>query len=655
MNKKITNNYVLLLLVATLFALAGPVACAHRSVPLAEDAPACPDFGELPGMGQFMVIRSAESPQLAPDGRLYFITWTTGVKQVYQVSDEGPRMLTGAEEFPEGVDGFSLSPDGRYLIIEADIGGDEQYSLYRLDLIDAPGTLTPVDVDPQVKADTVVFAPDSSAIYYRSNRRNGRDFDIWRATMDAPPQLWIETEGYLWLNDVSPDGTQLAFVRYHGGDMADLLLADLVGRRVRNLTKLSEETQGVFGPAFFTADGEHLVLVTDAELERRSLARMRLADATWEPVLESDWAVEGLAISPDRRRIAYTLNEHGYSRTYHSPVDEFSPTRLEHPGLSMIGGILVGDDALWLVGSSASRTAEIYRLPFDGGEPVQLTFSDYGGIDTGPFVEPELVSYTSFDGLEIPAFLYRPKGGGAPRAYVVYAHGGPEAQSRPGFIRSFQFLLTRGIGILAPNVRGSSGYTREYLDLDNYTRRMDSVRDYKAAADWLIEQGLADPKRLGIMGGSYGGFIVMACVTEYPELFAAGVNTVGIVNFITYFENTQDYRRKVREREYGPADDVEFLRSISPIFKIDEVVTPLFVVHGENDPRVPVIEARQIVEALEARGRVIEHLIFPDEGHGIAKLTNRILTYDRMADFLLIHLLGVSPACLERPESSEKP
>ena len=217
--------------------------------------------------------------------------------------------------------------------------------------------------------------------------------------------------------------------------------------------------------------------------------------------------------------------------------------------------------------------------------------------------------------------------------YIIYAHGGPEEQFRPGFVRNVQYFLARGIGMLAPNVRGSSGYTREYLALDDREKRMDSIKDYKAAADWLLAQKLADPKKLGIDGGSYGGYVVMACITEYPDLFAAAVSSVGIVNFITYFKNTKGYRQDVRAREYGDPNDTEFMKSISPIYKIDRVHTPLLIIHGKNDPRVPVGEALQVESELKKRGRKVETLIFPDEGHSINKLENRLKAYRVKAEF----------------------
>jgi len=269
----------------------------------------------------------------------------------------------------------------------------------------------------------------------------------------------------------------------------------------------------------------------------------------------------------------------------------------------------------------------------------KITFSTLAGIDPSLFVEPKLVRYTSFDGLSIPAFLYLPPNwDGNPIPFVIEAHGGPESQFRPSFIRHFHYLLLNGYGILAPNIRGSSGYGREYVRMDDYKKRKDSIRDIGAAARWLIENGYAREGKIAIKGQSYGGYVTLASLVEFPDLFGAGVDHVGIANFVTFLRNTAEYRRALREAEYGPLSDEDFLREISPINNVDRIKAPLLIVHGENDPRVPIGEARQMAEELMKRGREVELLIFPDEGHGIAKLENRLIFYRKMVEFLDKHI-----------------
>ncbi|MCJ7725969.1 MAG: alpha/beta fold hydrolase, partial [Acidimicrobiia bacterium] len=241
-----------------------------------------------------------------------------------------------------------------------------------------------------------------------------------------------------------------------------------------------------------------------------------------------------------------------------------------------------------------------------------------------------------FDGLMIPVWVYPSAGDGG---VIVSVHGGPEAQERPGFNPIYQYLLAAGYTIVAPNVRGSSGYGRTYLSLDDRRKRMDSVADLNAVGHWVAADGRFGGARMAVMGGSYGGFMVLAALATDPDLWAAGVDIVGIANFVTFLENTGDYRRSLREAEYGSlAEDREFLEAISPTSMVDRITAPLLVLHGANDPRVPLGEAEQIVGRLRELKRDVDLVVFEDEGHGIVKLANRRVAYRRIVDFLGEHL-----------------
>jgi dipeptidyl aminopeptidase/acylaminoacyl peptidase len=278
---------------------------------------------------------------------------------------------------------------------------------------------------------------------------------------------------------------------------------------------------------------------------------------------------------------------------------------------------------------------------------TQVTQSDRAGIPQESFVAPELIRFKSFDGLDVSAWYYKPVRNNVKEelkaAYrnpnglpvIVSVHGGPEGQERPGFNPLYQYYLSRGYAVLAPNVRGSTGYGKVYTHLDDVKNRENSVKDLAYAVDWLKTKGSADSKRIAVMGGSYGGYMTLAAITLYPELWAAAVNTVGIVNWESFLKNTSSYRRRQREVEYGMLDrDIDFLRAISPIKKIDRIRAPLFVIQGKNDPRVPYTEAEQVVKALKDRGAVVEYKLYDDEGHGISKLKNRLELYPLVADFL---------------------
>jgi dipeptidyl aminopeptidase/acylaminoacyl peptidase len=312
-------------------------------------------------------------------------------------------------------------------------------------------------------------------------------------------------------------------------------------------------------------------------------------------------------------------------------------------GDGLAGGVAVDDAGrVFFTLSRVDAPPRVVRWEPGAAAIVPLTFPDLAGVPASALpAAPRLVEYPSFDGTKIPAWLYLPRGKQAKGLpFVVSYHGGPEGQDRPWFSPERAYLLAHGYGILAPNVRGSTGYGRTWRDADNYKRRMDSVRDGKAAVDWLLAEGLAAPGRVAAMGGSYGGFMVLALLTEFPDAFAAGVEVVGIANFETFLERTADYRRALREAEYGPLADREFLRAISPIHKVDRITAALLVGHGERDPRVPVGEARQIERAMKARGRPVLAQVFPDEGHGFSKRANRRVWMRTVAEFLRDHVGG---------------
>jgi len=354
---------------------------------------------------------------------------------------------------------------------------------------------------------------------------------------------------------------------------------------------------------------------------------------------ETPWETEEMALSEDGRNLVWVENIDGYGVLHGLDLETG-----EEMELSLTRGIISGvrlsaSGSIVFTFTSPSKAPDVWRYDFGTSHLEQLTHSTYAGVDPRLFIDPDLVRYQSFDGLEIPAFLYLPPDwDGTPIPFVIHAHGGPESQFRPSFTRHFHYLAANGFGILAPNVRGSSGYGRQYVRMDDYKKRKDSVRDYYEAAKWLVENGYSEYGRIGIKGASYGGYVALAALVDYPDVFGAGIDHIGIANFVTFLQNTADYRRAIREAEYGPLSDKEFLKQISPLTHAENIKAPLLIVHGENDPRVPVGEARQIAEAIRSRGGEAETLIFPDEGHGVAKLGNRLTYYRKMAEFLDKHL-----------------
>jgi dipeptidyl aminopeptidase/acylaminoacyl peptidase len=288
--------------------------------------------------------------------------------------------------------------------------------------------------------------------------------------------------------------------------------------------------------------------------------------------------------------------------------------------------------------SGAAQPADVWVAEV-GAAFRQITFAQHAGVDLSTFVRPELVKFRAHDGLELSGWLYRPRGVNGPAPYVISFHGGPEGQEIPSFRTDYQALLSQRIGVFAPNVRGSSGFGKKFVNLDNGELRFNGIRDIKSAVDYLVGSGIADAKRIGITGGSYGGYMTMMGLTEYPELFAAGVNLFGMVNFLTFFQHTQPWMAAISTIEYGdPVKQKDLLEKLSPLAKLDRIRVPTMVQHGANDTNVPVVEAEQIVKHLKSRNVPVEYILFPDEGHGWRKIPNRIRSTVEMVRFFDQHL-----------------
>lgn len=579
---------------------------------------------------RFLNVRNAYAPSPSPDGSAAaFLYDVTGVPQAWLVSsgDAWPRQLTF---FGERVSLAEFAPAGGRLAFAMDLGGSEEHKLYSLALSD--GTVTPLADDDGVIHNWGRWSPDGRAAAFSSNARDRRFFDIYTQTPGGARDRVLEQDGTNSVADWGGGGRYLVVSRANSNLDNDLYLLDLESREVRHLTP--HDGEAVFAAAALQDDGS-ILLISNRDREFMGLARLDTRDLTLEYIAEAGWDVEDLAATRDGRVLAYAVNEDGYSHVYLRRDGRNVELRGVPSGVA--AGLRFSEDGSTLMFTlyGPTRNGDAWAVDTESGEARQLTFAGRAGIAEEALVEPELVRFRSFDGLEIPAFLYLPRDSAKPLPVVLHVHGGPEAQARPVFNPTIQFLVHRGIAVLQTNVRGSTGYGKTYTHLDDVRKRMDSVADLQAAAEWLVASGTASKYRIAVMGGSYGGFMTLAALTSYPDTWAAGVDTVGIANFVTFLENTGPWRRKLREVEYGSLEaDREFLEEISPINHVDRIKAPLLVIHGANDPRVPVGEAEQIVEKLRARGQPVEYLRYEDEGHGIVKLRNRISSSERIAAFL---------------------
>lgn len=579
---------------------------------------------------RFLNVRTATSPTLAPDGsRVAFLYDITGVPQVWSVPLAGgwPEQLTF---FTERVQTVSYAPGGDRLLFGMDAGGDERQALFEL----APdGTrCEPLASDPSVIHSWGAWNPSGTEIAFASNARDQRYFDIYIQPLDGPARLLLQHDGTNGVAGWSPDGRALLISRANSNLDNDLFLLDIASATLTLLTP--HEGEARFQSPHF-AGNEELLLVSNRDREYLTPARIntRTQELAW--LGDEPWDTEELAASADGGVIAYTVNEDGYGRLTLLVHDRVVPVTGLPRGV-LVGLDLAKDGATLVVGvDSATAGVNIWAVETATGAARQVTHASLAGIASESLASPELIRYPTFDGLEIPAFLYRPPAASGPLPVVVSVHGGPESQARPRYNATVQFLVHRGFAVLATNVRGSTGYGKRYTHLDDVRQRMDSVADLAAAVDWLKKSGTARPDAIAVLGGSYGGFMVLAALTTYPDLWAAGVNSFGIANFVTLLENTGPWRRKLREAEYGSLErDRDFLASISPIEHVDNIVAPLLVLHGARDPRVPIGESEQIVESLRERGRPVEYVRFEDEGHGFVKLPNRLVAAEATAAFL---------------------
>jgi dipeptidyl aminopeptidase/acylaminoacyl peptidase len=364
-------------------------------------------------------------------------------------------------------------------------------------------------------------------------------------------------------------------------------------------------------------------------------ARYDLKAGTWNRLFEVDWDT-GVSIDWTGSHLALVKNQDGYTDVALHDPDSLARTRsvpLPHRG---IGGTSFSKDgrSIGITFTSPAEPGDAWLYDIGSHTSTRLTTSP-NPVPADVFVQPECHRFTSFDGEQIPVFLYRPREVRDDAPVVVWIHGGPESQYVPSFNALVQYMTYRGYAVAAPNVRGSTGYGKRYHLLDDKRKRLDSVRDLASLHDWLRTTPGVDHTRAALMGGSYGGYMVLAGLAFQPDLWAAGVDIVGISSLVTFLENTAPWRRKFREREYGSLEhDRDFLLEASPLTHVDDIRAPLFIIHGANDPRVPVGEARQVHAALQAKKIPTEILVYEDEGHGLGKLRNRLDAYPKALDFL---------------------
>lgn len=598
---------------------------------------------------QLLRVRSAYAGHFDAAGYLVCVADLGGVPQIWGVGDAGwPELLLAP---PDRAQTLHPGPRPGQLIVGADVGGNEHTQLL---YTGEPGAAwRALTSNPDRIHNFGSFAPDGNAISFAANTRTARWFDIFVLDLGTGEvRCVLEHDSSNRAGPFSPDGRWLVVVRSFSNAHKELWLVDVEGREPPRLVSPPDAKATYEGPEW-SPDGRSLVCLTDLRREFAAPAQLDVATGQLTFVVEPDLEIDEAALDPTGQRLAYAVNRDGEA--------EIIVRTLASGSERSVGGLPPGAlYAYWQNALAWDRAGERLAISWtasranpnvyvtSAANPLAHAVTQAGGlgIDTDQLVEPEHIQYPTFDGRQIPGLFYPGRSTQGP--CVVFVHGGPEGQYRPTFQPVVQGLVQAGFAVLAPNVRGSTGYGRAYQHLDDVRQRMDSVADLAHGVAWLRETGRADPKRIAVYGGSYGGFMVLAALTTYPDLWAAAVDLVGIANFVTFLENTGPWRRHLREAEYGSLEhDREFLEQISPINHVEQIRAPLLVIHGANDPRVPIGEAEQMVSRLRSLGRTVEFLRLEDEGHQIAKLKNKLVAYPMAVDFLQRHLMGegsVSPA-----------
>ncbi len=654
------NRSALITIVSTLLVShvwAEPVTrTANNGNLVMEDVPEIP-ADIVDSLNRYLNVRSASFSEWAADGQsMYITTRFADVSQLHRVDMPG-----GARHqitfFDEPIGGISRQPGGANIIFTRDAGGSEFSQVFLLDPVDGATTML---TDGESRNGGVTWDRDGRRIAYTSTARNGAANDLWIMDPEdaSGAKLVLESpDGTTWgAVEFNAAGTRVLVTNYASIADSRVNLLDLDTGAVTRLAGDPDKPSANFALAFDDAD-DGFWFVTDRSGEFRQLAWQANSPDAEPEILTGDipWDVGGGAISNRRDRLVFAANEGGMSRVYlmDTKTREYRPIDGLPTGLAFGFEFAPDDSQLAMTLNTSTTPSDVYVLelgddPLDYGALVRWTESEIGGLDTSAFRTPELVTFPTFDEVDgaprqIPAWVYKPAGPG-PFPVVVSIHGGPEGQSRPGFSSTYQMWIDKlGVAVVVPNVRGSAGYGKSYLALDNGFKREDSVKDIGALLDWIETEDDLDEGRVAVFGGSYGGYMVLASSFHYSDRLQAAVDIVGISNFVTFLENTQDYRRDLRRVEYGDERDPAMrahLESIAPMNHVEKMRHPMFIVQGENDPRVPVTESAQMVKALRDAGQTVWYMNALNEGHGYRKKENRDIYQQATVLFLQEHLVG---------------
>lgn len=595
---------------------------------------------------RYLFTQRATGGSVDVEGTLWFLFNVTSSNQVWSLEEPGA-WPTQRTFFVDPVSFVSASPTRPEVILGKDADSAERTQLH---LLAADGSVSPLTETPDATHYWGGWSPDGDRFAFTANRRDGDVFDLYTQHRDGSEPTLVtagdpDRPGSYSIVGWSPDQRHLALRRSRSPMDQRVAVVDLDDGAI---TELIEDDEPVrYRSVQWAPDGDGLYLVTDRGRDTLALARLDLDGTLTQLLGDDEWNVDGVSVHSDSGRFVYSRNVDGYGELsagqFTDATDFESLPAPDLPG-DVCTDIAWGPrgDRFAVTASGRSHNSNVYVVDVETGTARRWTDARTGGIPESTYVDPEVVRYESIDGLEVPALFSLPRdvspGEDADVPVVVDVHGGPARQRRPTFEGLVQYYLSRGYAVLEPNVRGSTGYGRRYTELDDRDRRSDCVGDLEAAADWLRDRPEVDADRVALQGTSYGGYLVLSSLVADPERWAAGVCVSGIADLVTFLEGIDTWRRDFREREYGSPDtDGELLESLSPITDAERIRTPLFVVHGEADPRVPVDQARHLVERVQKNGQPVEAMFLPEEGHGLSNWS-QYRAYTRISQFLSNHL-----------------
>lgn len=645
-----TRRIILLLSLITFVFTSLTFAVERREVGnlVLEDIPEVPE--QLKDrLLQYQNVRSASFRDWYPAEDAIMISTRFGETSQFHLVEKPLGMRKQITFFNEPVGGGAFCPHEIYdgFLFTKDIGGSEFNQIFYFDMAKRSYNML---TDGESRNGAAVWSNKGDRFSYYSTKRNGRDWDVYVADMKNPEEAeMVLAKSGLWIaSDWSPDDSKLLIVNYISANESYYYVLDL---ETKELTQVNPSEEKIaYGTAAFSKDGKGIYLTCDQNSEFKNLFYYELASGEMTNLTSHiDWDIGGLALSDNGSYLAYTVNEDGIGKLHMIDLENNEEIDLPELPIGQIYGISFSPDSkrFSLVLNTPTSPGDVYIMDMEEKNLTRWTESEIGGLDSDQFIEPKLIHYPTFDEVdgeprEIPAFVYKPEGEG-PFPVVIDIHGGPEAQERPYFSSLTQFWVNElGVAVIAPNVRGSAGYGKSYLRLDNGFKRENSVKDIGKLLEWIAEQTDFNKDRVAVFGGSYGGYMVLSSMFNYNDRIRCGVDIVGISNFVTFLKNTKEYRRNLRRAEYGDERDpemAEYLQSIAPTTNAHEINKPLFVAQGLNDPRVPASEAEQIVDAVRKNNVDVWYILAKDEGHGFRKKTNRDFFYAAVSMFFEKYLL----------------